>query len=208
MACLMNRTPCCRAISPSSCGSMMTKRDLSYSKCRSISGKVPLPIEPKPIMTMGPEIFAWIGAAGGLMGLSPDYGCVCRKGNGSGTPFGSDFDLDLHLGLIEPGDDEEGCGGADLAKPFAADREHGVGILGIGDIIGRADNISHRKAAFLQRSLDRAKAVPGLAGDIRGHRHGGVVVAGGSGNEGEIAIDDGAAVAGRLFKRRAGGNQT
>jgi hypothetical protein len=25
---------------------------------------VPLPIEPKPIMTMGPEIIAWIGADG------------------------------------------------------------------------------------------------------------------------------------------------
>ena len=51
--------------SPSSCGSMMTKRDLSYSKWRSISGSVPLPIEPKPIMTMGPEIFAWICARAG-----------------------------------------------------------------------------------------------------------------------------------------------
>src|SRR5580692_11572083 len=69
----MKRTPCCLAISPSSCGSMMTRRDLSYSKCRSISGSVPLPIEPKPIMTMGPEIFAWICAAGGgFMGLSPE----------------------------------------------------------------------------------------------------------------------------------------
>ena len=42
----------------------MTKRDLSYSKCRSISGSVPLPIEPKPIMTMGPVIFAWIFEVG------------------------------------------------------------------------------------------------------------------------------------------------
>src|SRR5215472_5309439 len=33
---------------------MTTKRALSYSKCRSISGSVPFPIEPKPIMTMGP----------------------------------------------------------------------------------------------------------------------------------------------------------
>jgi hypothetical protein len=31
---------------------------------------VPLPIEPKPIMTMGPEIFAWIGAEG-LIKWSP-----------------------------------------------------------------------------------------------------------------------------------------
>src|SRR3978361_1200701 len=71
----MKRTPCCLAISPSSCGSMMTKRDLSYSKCRSISGSVPLPIEPKPIMTMGPEIFAWTGATGLLAGAPEN--CVC-----------------------------------------------------------------------------------------------------------------------------------
>jgi hypothetical protein len=32
---------------------------------------VPLPIEPKPIMTMGPEILAWIGA-GGFIKLSPE----------------------------------------------------------------------------------------------------------------------------------------
>ena len=32
---------------------------------------MPLPIEPKPIMTMGPEIFAWIGEAGLIfLGLS------------------------------------------------------------------------------------------------------------------------------------------
>ena len=36
----------------------MTKRDLSKSKCVSISGSVPLPIEPKPIMTMGPVMRA------------------------------------------------------------------------------------------------------------------------------------------------------
>src|ERR1700709_1492615 len=100
----MKRTPCAFAISPSSCGSMMTKRDLSYSKCRSISGSVPLPIEPKPIMTMGPEIFAWIGAAG-LMGWSPGTGCAMRAKKGSGgAPLGGDFDLDLHLRLVQPDD--------------------------------------------------------------------------------------------------------
>src|ERR1700733_1581650 len=100
MACLMKRTPCCLAISPSSCGSMITKRDLSYAKCRSISGSVPLPIEPKPIMTMGPEIFAWIGEEGGLMGCLRKRGCAGRRGS-SGAPLRGDFDLDLHLGLVE-----------------------------------------------------------------------------------------------------------
>ncbi len=33
-------------------------RDLSYLKCRSIIGSVPLPIEPKPTMTIGPEMVA------------------------------------------------------------------------------------------------------------------------------------------------------
>jgi hypothetical protein len=76
---------------------MMTKRDLSYSKCRSIRGSVPLPIEPKPIITMGPEIFAWICAVG-LMGLSENnvLGWGTRSG---GTPFRGDFDFDLHLGF-------------------------------------------------------------------------------------------------------------
>src|SRR5437588_1758568 len=98
MPCLIKRTPCALAISPSSCGSMMTKRDLSYAKCRSISGKVPLPIEPKPIMTMGPEIFAWICAAGGLIKFVSGKGkCVWRER--SGSTLGGDLDLDLHLGL-------------------------------------------------------------------------------------------------------------
>src|ERR1700686_4830020 len=115
MPCLMKRTPCCFAISPSSCGSMMTKRDLSQAKCRSISGRVPLPIEPKPIMTMGPEIFAWIGADG-LMAWSPENGCADRaKKVSGGAPPGGDFDLDLHLGLVQPGDDQQGGGRADLA---------------------------------------------------------------------------------------------
>ena len=35
-----------------------------------------------------------------------------------------------------------------------------------------------------------------------------VVVAGGAGDEGEVAVDHGAAIAGGLFKGRAGGNQT
>jgi hypothetical protein len=37
-------------------GSITTKRDLSYSKWRSISGSMPRPIEPNPIITMGPSI--------------------------------------------------------------------------------------------------------------------------------------------------------
>src|SRR4051794_39383376 len=44
-----------------SSGSMTTKPDLSNVKWRSIKGSVPFPIEPKPIMTMGPSIRACTG---------------------------------------------------------------------------------------------------------------------------------------------------
>src|SRR5580692_7739309 len=115
----MKRTPCCLAISPSSCGSMMTKRDLSYSKCRSISGSVPLPIEPKPIMTMGPEIFAWTG---GLIDISGSWMCFRRSGSG-GAPLRGHFDLDLHFGLVESRDDEQRRRRADVAENLAADRK-------------------------------------------------------------------------------------
>src|SRR5713226_1917970 len=161
MACLMKRTPCCLAISPSSCGSMMTKRDLSYSKCRSIKGSVPLPIEPKPIMTMGPEIFAWMGADG-LMNSLRKTGWLRRlRGSGDqgirgsgGTSLGGHFDLDLHLGLVEARDHQQRGGRADVAEKFAADREMGVRVAGVGDVVGRADDIGHRKTAFFQGGLD------------------------------------------------------
>src|SRR6478752_10816781 len=194
MACLMNRTPCCRAISPSSCGSMMTKRDLSYSKCRSISGKVPLPIEPKPIMTIGPEIFAWI-CGDGLMNGSGEWMCCALRGIGSdGASLRGHFDLDLHLGLEEPGDDQDRRGRPDIAKHLAANREHCLRIARIGDVIGRADDVGHGETAILQCGLDGLEAVSCLARDVGRHGHGGVIVAGGAGDKGEIAVDDGAAI--------------
>jgi hypothetical protein len=39
-----------------SLGSMTDIRDLSYLKWRSIIGSVPRPIDPKPMITMGPVI--------------------------------------------------------------------------------------------------------------------------------------------------------
>src|ERR1700733_9328179 len=113
-------------------------------------------------MTMGPEILAWIDEAGGLMKWSPEYGCAeAMKGSGSASLRGH-FDLDLHLGLVEPGNDEQRRGGTDIAEIFAADREHRVGIAGIGDEIGRADDIGHRETAVLQRGFDGLEAVPCL----------------------------------------------
>ena len=107
-----------RASRSSSSGSMTTKRDLSYSKCRSISGSVPLPIEPKPIMTMGPVILAWIGEAGssGVSGsrLARERGEL-DQGSG-GAALRGDFDLDLHLGLVEPGHDQQRRRRADVAE--------------------------------------------------------------------------------------------
>src|ERR1700723_3104825 len=157
MACLMKRTPCCLASSPSSCGSIMTKRDLSYSKCRSISGKVPLPIEPKPIMTMGPEMVAWICRSGGLM-VRLLIKAVPGEGGSGAASLRGHFDLDLHLGLVEPCDDEQRCGRPDIAKLFTADREHGVRIPGVGDVIGRADDIGECEGEI---AVDHGAAVTG-----------------------------------------------
>jgi hypothetical protein len=39
---------------PLSLGSMTVNRFMSSSKCRSINGSMPLPIEPKPIIAIGP----------------------------------------------------------------------------------------------------------------------------------------------------------
>src|SRR5882757_9807170 len=146
----MKRTPCCFAISPSSCGSMMTMRDLSYSKCRSINGTVPLPIEPKPIMTMGPEIFAWICEAGLISGLS-EKAWVRESG---GAPLRGHFDFDLHLGLEEPCDDQQRGRRPDLTEKFSTDGEVGVHLIDVCDVVGRADDVGHHKAGLLQRRLD------------------------------------------------------
>src|SRR5579872_6640870 len=201
----MKRTLCCFASSPSSCGSMMTKRFLSYSKCRSIRGKVPLPIEPKPIMTMGPEIFAWIFEAG-LMGMISEK-VLTDSGISGGATLGGHFDLDLHLRLEQAGNDQQGGGRADVAEHLAADRKMRVGILDVGEIIGRADDIGHGEACLLQGGLDGLEAVARLACDIRRHGHGGVVIAGGARDEGKIAVDHGAAIPGGLLKWRAGRDQ-
>jgi hypothetical protein len=61
----MKRMPRASRISRSvASGSMTTRRSLSKVKWRSISGRVPLPIEPKPIITIGPVIRPWTGQAG------------------------------------------------------------------------------------------------------------------------------------------------
>src|SRR5919201_4560421 len=44
-----------------SSGAMTTNFARSKAMCRSISGKVPLPMEPKPIITIGPSKRAWSG---------------------------------------------------------------------------------------------------------------------------------------------------
>src|SRR5258705_9129346 len=141
MACLMKRTPCCLASSPSSCGSMMTKRDLSKAKCRSISGSVPLPIEPKPIMTIGPEIFAWICGEGGFMKFVSGIGMRWGRGGSGGAAFGGHFDFDLHLGFVEAGDDKQSGGPPDVAEGFTPDPEQGIGIPGVGGVVGATPGI-------------------------------------------------------------------
>ena len=55
----------CRSLSS---GAMTTNFERSKAICRSISGKVPLPIEPKPIITIGPSKRACSGPAVGRSG--------------------------------------------------------------------------------------------------------------------------------------------
>ena len=80
-------------------------------------------------------------------------------------------------------------------------------VFGIGNVVGRADDVGHREAAVLECGFNGLEAVSCLARDICRQGHGGVVVSGGAGKEGEIAIDDGAAIAGCFLEGRAGGNQ-
>ena len=47
-------------------------RDLSNLKWRSMSGSVPRPIDPKPIITIGPVISPWTGHFSfAILGCSP-----------------------------------------------------------------------------------------------------------------------------------------
>ena len=62
-------------------------------------------------------------------------------------------------GLYERRDDQQRGGRADVAENFAADREVRIRIAGVGDVIGRADDVGHREAALLQRGLDGLEAV-------------------------------------------------
>jgi hypothetical protein len=53
----MKRIPCSAQMPASaSLGSMTTMRERSTVKCRRISGSVPRPMDPKPIITRGPSI--------------------------------------------------------------------------------------------------------------------------------------------------------
>jgi hypothetical protein len=95
-----------------------------------------------------------------------------------------------------------------VTEDFAANLKMRIRVLDVGEIVGRADNIGHGETGLLQGGFDGLEAVSCLARDIRGHGHGGVIVAGGTCDKGEIAVDDRAAVASGLFERRAGGNET
>src|SRR5260370_7940886 len=81
-------------------------------------GKVPSPIEPKPIMTMGPEIFAWICGDGLMNGLRGMDALRVLGGGSGGASLPGHLDLDLHLGLQKPGDDQDRRTGSNIAKRF------------------------------------------------------------------------------------------
>src|ERR1700692_2991368 len=108
-------------------------------------------MEPKPIMTMGPEIFAWMGWSCGLINWSPEMGCIwCEAEDQAVRRFAVTFISNFIPGFNSPATTSKVAARPDIAKVLAADREHDVGILGIGDVIGRADNIGHRETAILQ----------------------------------------------------------
>ena len=60
----------------------------------------------------------------------------------------------------EANDDQQRRRGANVAEDFATDGEVGIHVLGVGDVVGRADDIGHREAALLQGGLDGPEAVP------------------------------------------------
>ena len=62
-------------------------------------------------------------------------------------------------GLESAGDDQQRRGRADVAEDLAADGEMGVRVLGVGDVVGRADDVGHREAALLQGGFDGLEAV-------------------------------------------------
>jgi len=106
------------------CGSINHKkardfvnRQIKCSRSKSAARMFALPIEPKPIITMGPEILrVGLARAGGLMDCSPGIRMrelVLRKREMiSGAPAcGDDFDLPTFISaLVEAyGDDQDRC---------------------------------------------------------------------------------------------------
>src|SRR5262249_48654476 len=77
----------------------------------------------------------------------------------------------------------------------------------IDDVVAGTHHVGEREVRLRERSRDRRKAIAGLRLDAFGHLHGYIIVAGGAGHEGEIAIDDGAAIARELLERPAGGDE-
>src|SRR6266852_6003221 len=72
-----------------SSGAMTTNFARSKAICRSISGKVPLPIEPKPIITIGPSKRAWSGqlsVVGVFISSTPTKGRAARGARRSRLP--------------------------------------------------------------------------------------------------------------------------
>ena len=74
-------------------------------------------------------------------------------------PLCGDFDLHLHLGSCETNDDQQRRRGANVAEDFATDGEVRIDVLGVSDVVGRADNIGHREAALFKGGLDGPEAV-------------------------------------------------
>jgi hypothetical protein len=99
-------------------------------------------------------------------------------------------------------------GRADGAEELAEDWKHPVRIGNVGEVVGCPHHVGERKTRFLEHARDGGEPVARLRLHRLWHRHGGVVVPGSAGHEHEVAIDDGAAVAGDPLERRAAGDET
>src|SRR5690606_2327205 len=124
-----------------------------------------------------------------------------------GAPECSYLDLDLHFRLVEVAHDHGGRR-TDRAESFAENREDALHIGTIGHVVMRAHHIRHFEPRLGKRRADRSETVSRLRLDALGHRHRGIVIAGGARNEAPVALHHGAAVAGSLLEWRAGRDQS
>src|SRR5258705_1653576 len=168
---------------------MTTNFERSKAMCRSMSGRVPLPIEPKPIITIGPSNRAWSGQlsvteAGAFISTAPEAkvtGSRCARGERR-LVAGEARDEGGEVGLLPAptGGADQSARAVERARLELA-REQPVRLIGPGQpqgcgllvgeaepsVIGRVADQEHGAMAetdrFTQRGLDERRADAALA---------------------------------------------